>query len=388
MATNPSTTSSPRKIVRGSSVTFEELFIEADGTPIPPLDPLAHPSVSIVSPDQTILATGVASALGDGRYRFQWFAPADADLSSPDRPWRIDWLIVVNNNRQIQRSASFEVSDTIEGDPTERAYTYLTLFGESERLISRFFTEQDEISVTIRDQLNNVLESYDKSQLTVVHEQGTVAYYVDTTPAEGVGIFNVVWRSRQTPVSPHQTTVQQLRVPELHFWTFQPSLRMFLDKIQKKVGMVQAYSDSDLYEYMQRGMGTVNAYNPATSWNMSAFPVSMGFEEFILLAAAWWGLQAQYLSEGELAFDYSGQSTTLTVDRTGTYESAISRIKEHMDTHLPKLKSTWMRRQSTGIYAGRPYNWGLSNSVVRVSTTNGAQQNRGYSQLFVNLGLI
>lgn len=388
MATNPTTTSSPRSVVRGASVTFEEVFAEVDGTPLAPIAADAYPSVSVVAPDQTILATGVALHLGDGRYRFQWYVPVDADLSSPDRPWRIEWLMVVTQNRQINRQAAFEITDTIEGDPTERAYTYITMLGSPERLIARFYTEQEEIQVDVTDYRGTVLESYAKVDLTVRHEKGTVAYYVDTSNAEGSGVFNVVWRSRQTAVSPQQITVQQLRVPELTFWTFQPSLRMFLDKIQKKVGMVQAYSDSDLYEYTLRGMGMVNQYNPVTTWSLNGFPPGMGFEEFMLLAACWWGLNAQYLSEGELAFSFSGQSVTLDVDRTGTYESAMSRIKEHLDTFLPKAKSTWLRRSSTGVSAGRPYNFGLNNTVQRVMTQSGSANNTNFNGVFINLGLM
>jgi hypothetical protein len=278
--------------------------------------------------------------------------------------------------------------DTVEGDPTERAYTYITLLGSKERLIARFLTEQDEISAVLTNSAGTILESYLQRDMTVVHEQGTVAYYVDTSVAEGTGIFNVIWSSRQTPTSPVQRTIQQLRVPEAFFWTFQPSLRMLLDKVQKKVGMVQAYSDADLYEYSLRGMGMVNQYNPVTAWGLNAFPTNMGFEEFIVLASAWWGLNAQYLSEGELAFNFGGQSVTLDIDRTGYYESALSRIKDHLDATLSKAKSTWMRRQSTGAIMARPYNFGLNNSVFRVSNTTGSSPNGNFLALFNNLGLI
>jgi hypothetical protein len=86
---------SPQKVVRGTTVAFEELFVETDGTtPIVPLDPSAYPAVSIVSPDEEILQSGVGTSLGDGRWRFTWFVPADVDLSGPDSPYRIDWLML------------------------------------------------------------------------------------------------------------------------------------------------------------------------------------------------------------------------------------------------------------------------------------------------------
>ena len=388
MAENPTRTSSPRQVVRGASVTFEELFVEPDGTPIPSDDGSRYPAVSIVAPDQTVMATGVASSLGDGRFRYQWFAPADADLSSPDVPWRINWTFVTPTQRQIERESNFHLLDTVEGDSTERSYTYITMLGAPERLIARYFTEQDEVMVVLTDSNMNVLETYSGPSITTVHEGGTVVYYVDTTPAESSGIYNVIWQTRQTRISPKQLTVQQLRVPEPLFWTFQPALRMLLDKMQKKTGQIQSYSDSDLYEYSLRGVGLVNQYNPVTSWSLSAFPTSMGFEEFILMASAWWGLNAQYLAEGETMFSFSGQSVTLDVDRTSVYESAMARLKEHIDSQLSKAKTTWMRRQSPGVNMGRPFNFGLANSVVRVSQSTGAGVGPSLMSVFGNLGLV
>jgi hypothetical protein len=72
MANNPTGKSAPKSVVRGSSVTFEEVFFETDGTPIPMADASAYPAVSIVAPDQTIISTGVATVVQPGHYRFPW----------------------------------------------------------------------------------------------------------------------------------------------------------------------------------------------------------------------------------------------------------------------------------------------------------------------------
>lgn len=397
MAENPvARTSAPRQVVRGAQTAFDELFLEPDGTPIPPLDPTAYPMYSVVMPDGTTLISGTATNLGEGRYRASVFVPADALLTSPDQQWRIQWTLITPTNRVVQRSYGFQVIDTVEGDPTERAQTYLTMVGDSERLIARFFTEQDFISVEIRPSGNPLCTVFkvegpagvSPGGLQVVHEKGTVAYYVDTTPAEQPGLYQVIWRSRQTPVSPNQTTVQALRVAEPIFWSFEPSLRMLLDKYQKRAGLIYSYSSADLYEYMTRGVGIVNGTPPVpTQWSLGGYPHNMGFEEYFLLAAGWWGLQAQYLAEGESAFDFGGSATTLSVDRTGMYESALSRMKEYLDANLPKAKSNWMRAQSNGVFMGRPYNFSLSNTVFRVDESAGNQPGTAFMNLFSRLGL-
>ena len=107
---------------------------------------------------------------------------------------------------------------------------------------------------------------------------------------------------------------------------------------------------------------------------------------FLIAAAAWWGLQAQYLSEGELSFSFSGQTVTLDVDRTGIYESAMSRLKDYLDSELEKTKRNALRRVSVGAIATRPYDFGLTSLVTRVQTVNGG--NSQVLPLFSRLGLV
>jgi hypothetical protein len=161
---------------------------------------------------------------------------------------------------------------------------------------------------------------------------------------------------------------------------------MLIDKVQKKIGHVQAYSDSDMYEYMVRGTEYVNAVNPITGWTLVNWPAQYGMTNFLLMAAAWWGLNAQYLSEGELAFNFSGQTVTLDVDRTGYYSDAMGRLKDYLDTQLQQTKRNMLRRVSVGAIATRPYDFGLQSLVARVQTVNGG--NGTVLPLFSQLGLI
>ncbi len=375
---------SPQKVVRGTPVVFEQLFVEEDGTPIVPLDPVAYPSVSIVSPAEEIIQSGVALNAGSGRWRFTWFVPADADMMGPDNPWRIDWLVVTNGGRQIERQSNFIIIDNIEASPDERTYTNLTYVGNSERALIKFKNAQEIVQVQLIDSAN--VQTNLTPAVQTVQSDGFYTYYVDTPPLTATGCYLVVWNTRQTAISPSVTMIQQIRVPDMIFWWIQPSLRMLIDKVQKKIGHVQAYSDSDLYEYLLRGADYVNAVNPITNWTLVNWPNAFGMTNFLLMAAAWWGLNAQYLSEGELAFNFSGQTVTLDVDRTGAYESAMSRLKEYLDNQLQQTKRNMLRRVSVGAVATRPYDFGLQSLVARVQTVNGGQNQ--VLPLFSRLGLL
>lgn len=376
--------SSPQKAVRGTTVVFEQLFLEEDDSPIVPLDTVAYPAVSIVSSLEEVVQSGVATSMGSGRWRFTWFVPADIELSGPDNPWRIDWTIVTAGGRQIDRQSNFIVIDNIEASPDERAYTNLTYLGNTERAVVRFKNEQVEVSATLIDQGGVPTDL--TPGINVIQSDGLYTYYADTPVMNTPGSFLVVWTSRQTVISPATTIVQQIRVPEMIFWWTQPSLRMLIDKVQKKIGHVQSYSDSDMYEYLQRGQDFVNAVNPITGWSLNSWPSSFGMTNFLLMAAAWWGLNAQFIAEGELKFSFSGQTVSLDVDRTSTYEAAMGRLKDYLDNQLQQTKRNMLRRVSVGSIATRPYDFGLQSLVTRVQTVNGGQNQ--VLPLFSRLGLI
>lgn len=377
---------SPQKVVRGTSVLFQELFVEEDGTPLVPGDPSAYPSISIVSPTEEIIQTGVATQVpgSPGRWQFSWFVPADAELATEDTPWRIDWLILTNGGRQITRSSRFITIDNIEASSDERQYFNLTFSGQTERAIVKFKDPQESVQLTIMDPSNR--STVLTPRIQVIQQDQFHVYFADTDALTRTGCYLVIWTTRQTAVSPPHTFVQQIRVPELLFWLLQPDFRMLIDKIQKKIGHVQAYSDADLYGYMIRGVEILNQANPITNWSLTNFPSNFGFATFLIAAATWWGLQAQYLSEAELSFNFSGQTVTLDVDRTGFYADAMGRLKEYLDNELQRTKRNALRRQSVGAIATRPYDFGLQSLVARVQTVNGGQNQ--ILPLFSRLGLL
>jgi hypothetical protein len=350
----------PQKAVRGVNTVFEQLFLDESGDPLVPIDS-SYPSVAIVSPSEEIIQQGLATPLGDGRYRFNWFVPGDAELSSFDNSWRIDWFFLTSGGRQIDKTSSFAIIDNIVATAEERAYTNLTMANTSERLFLKLSREPDSVAVSLMD-ISGITEAYTPSKVIM---DGYTTYYADTSELS-VGRYIAIWTVRETPISPAQNFVQQIRVPETQFWTFQPSLRMLIDKVQKKEGHVQAYSDSDMYEYFLRGLDIVNQANPISGWTFGSIPMLGGFDTYLIAAAAWWGLQAQYLAEGELKFNFTGQTVTLEVDRTATYAAAIASLGEYLKTELPKTKKNWLRRTSVGSLATRPYDYGLTSLVVPV----------------------
>ena len=91
----------------------------------------------------------------------------------------------------------------------------------------------------------------------------------------------------------------------------------------------------------------VNSIHPATfSWGQgpgSPWYVG-GLQYFWIMAAAWYGLQAQYILEADLSFNYSGLTTTLEMDRTAAIEGALTRMADHIKEKLPPAKTAMYRK--------------------------------------------
>jgi sulfur relay (sulfurtransferase) DsrC/TusE family protein len=295
--------------------------------------------------------------------------PADAVLSSDDKPWRIDWLMMTLQGRQSQLSQNFNVVDAMSLAPNDRAYTQMAALGESERLVIKFRSQQSETRLVLTDMSGETCDLSPTIQYTVY--EGWHVYYVDTPVWVSTGTYLATWTARQTIISPTQTIVQMIRVPEQAFWFLQPSLRMLIDKVQKKSGHVQAYSDSDIYEYLLRGTNIVNSTNPVTHWSLGSAAATDPIVPYLLAAAAWWGLQAQYLAEGELAFNFSGQTVTLDVDRTGYYESTMTRLNDFLQQNLATTKKGLLRQSHAGVVAGRPYSFRHGPFMGKLSSGRG-----------------
>jgi len=299
----------PRSVIRGAIATFDQLFVEADGTPLTPIDPAIYPSVSIIDPTEEVYQTGHATYMGDGRWRYVWNCPADAPLSDNGMTWRLDWVMVTGGSQQVQLGQNFDVIDRIESDPSERSYIQICLNEGTERLIVKFREPQETVTLFLKG--GDVTPVNLSSRIVHVQQDGFHVYYADTD-ALSYGCFLATWRCRQSALSPWKVYVQQIRVPEDIFWNTQPNLRMMIDKVQKKDGHVQSYSDADMYFYLQSGAEIVNGVLPMTGWQLNSFPMSYGMGIYLVAASAWVGLMAQSIAETELAFCFSGDTWILT----------------------------------------------------------------------------
>jgi hypothetical protein len=150
------------------------------------------------------------------------------------------------------------------------------------------------------------------------------------------------------------------------------SLRRTIDKArQQNPNPVLQLTDMDLVEYVNQGIALLNAAKPCvTSFNISSLPDVFFYP--LINAAAYCALSAQYLAEGQAAFEFNGQSVSLSVDRTQYTDTALSRFTSYIEDQLPSTKRMWNR--STGG-TGQPVgslgiNFGPSTGFIGFDSRN------------------
>lgn len=99
--------------------------------------------------------------------------------------------------------------------------------------------------------------------------------------------------------------------------------------------------------WMRRGMDRFNgSYGIFTTFTMTN--AKGGIREYWLMWTELMAIRAQYLAEGEKAFDYSGAAISLNVDRTGYLESAASAIQSELDNEFKPFKQNLVNKGQTG----------------------------------------
>ncbi len=373
-----------RVFVRGSLQFFTwKFFYDKDETqPILPLDIQAYPSYRISDTTSTVLTQGVAVSSGiPGHWKIGWVVPKSAVLTNAHNRYTISSVMVDKDLRQWEITQNFDVVEaavTAQSPELQQLLGFINtpirlFFKNATRpidLLVKLFLKGHDTSILHQASLTYPIPNPAMPTDIMEVEVGTgFTYYVDTPPLTLPGAYSALWQVRDTVVSQldyeHQV-IQIITTTSAHLLN---SLRMLVDKLQKKLGLVFAYTNEDLYEYLQEGMKLVNSYWPPSSYKLTAPPESI--EAFIILAAAWWGLQAQRILYAETSLSFSGQTVTLDYNPGSELDSVISNFKETLDSSVGKVKQQLLRQGGgVGSIATRPIRY-RTNVVFPVSSGPG-----------------
>lgn len=378
MTTHSTTTF--RIFLRGETVTFAvHFYADAAGTiPLIPLDVAQYPAFSIYSPDNQVVQSGVGQPeITPGRYKTTFLIQKDALLSNDLGRWRIEWTIVSVDQRQVDFVEEFDVRDDVITATESKEISFTTLAGATYRATLRLPEQPTEVvldmyvsSTTNTPVLNNITEGIGGIQKTTDGDSIVYYYDVDGSKLGCNMVYNLLWKVRETTFSPQQFIFQVLTAVTPNVLGGITSLRHLMDKLMKRSGVVQSYEDSHLLEYLVKGHQLVNSTYPTTYFAFGMMPPL--FDVFHTLYSAWYGLQAQTLLAGELAFSFSGQTVTLDFDHTSVYSDMASKWNDFIEKNLPPAKMSYVRKsQAIGAVGGRVTRFSQINFTYSIGSYRG-----------------
>ena len=156
-------------------------------------------------------------------------------------------------------------------------------------------------------------------------------------------------------------------------WIINPSIRSAADDVMAKIqkAMASLYGAPDLVftmstvlTWMRRGRDLFNGWQGIFT-NFTMTNAKGIIREYWLLCSELGALEAQYLAEGEKAFDFSGAAISLNVDRTGFLDSMINAIRSNLDQNLKPIKQNMTQKGYTsGDGSGTDGQGGIQSSIA------------------------
>lgn len=304
----------------GSSFVIETFFTEPDGSAFIANNPATY---SIRTPDNALVLSGTAQQ--DAQIPGRWFAtvtlPNSVTIYPQEKKYVLSWSIGNRNNKR-NSIEFFNVA------PVTDDYTFI----ENDRVLLEGNTIKDSIILPRKYPVSDLA-------ITILDESGNsyLAGLVNPTPV--ATFFDKVKYSFSSPSIPTMKAGSQGNKPYIVQWNYNlgtedkqeyhfiymishkmllamNDLRRMIDKARNEDIIHQLqFTDVDLVHYLFRALDRINQAPPTfTQYSLGGLPFQ--FDTCLIYAAAWEALNAQLLAEGVSSFDFSGQSVSLSVDRT------------------------------------------------------------------------
>lgn len=186
---------------------------------------------------------------------------------------------------------------------------------------------------------------------------------IDTSSlAASLDPYSILWKYKDTSVpTPFRETGR--------LFLANPSILSAVEDVQscimKARTTIDGFADTlfdpaTVLTWLRRGRDMFNAAGGMpTEFNMTDATSSV--REFWLRYSEVGALRAQYLAEGEKAFQFQGQAISLDVDRTQYYETLATNILQEIDQQVQTLKKNM---QIKGINGGTGNMSGISQGAI------------------------
>lgn len=358
-----------RTIYLGQEVTASAYFLDASNNPLETSNPSIYPCYQVTDPVQDLVVAGVGT-FNDRTlaYDATFTMPDIAMLSTDVGHYQITWDFISTANKEYSYREAFDVVhptyDLTQAKEQQKLVLPITSIELSIPLPRRVM----EVELQLFNQDNTIAFK------AIPDQKGLYSDYYIYSNVIPEGVFKsgndylAVWVMKDMG----STCVFTQVIHCASLWDMQriSDLRMYLDKVSKSVESYQGYKDSELFFHLQKGAEYINSVKIPSNWNLVSYQTMHQLQPvmyWLLEAAKWSALRAQYLAEGDSSFDFSGQPVSLSVDRSQYIDGELSRIKDGLDNQLAALKNQIMKNmrpvghlnlQWPSVAWRYPYLWG------------------------------
>lgn len=337
--------------VIGSSITVKEAFMSTSNTALMP-DPVQLPVVVLFDSDKTVLYKTTAMT---GNVPGEWLASVNIPVLDIHTPVELHLLWLFKDSS----GNTHRVKDTVLVNPTKkRDSEYVIMDDDTEfTVVLPFKINEDTFKAKLYLD-NNVMYTWYKNAASEFD------YDVNYNNKRGSSLTFSLENTQDLEVSlaPYMMIFTGLgsdSTTESRYtsWMFKVnssiiSATMAMEEYVNKARYANIipeldYKLSDFLLYLERGLALFNSYPPQiTGFNGRAMAGPL--LDSWLLCSSYYLLTAQIQAEGASAFDFSGQSVTLNVDRTQYLESAIGRLEGLIENTVKPFKKTLVKTGVTG----------------------------------------
>jgi len=177
--------------------------------------------------------------------------------------------------------------------------------------------------------------------------------------------YQVVWKFWNNP--------NQIFREASSLWIVTDSMINAIEDVKSKVNKARQtlygtpdsqFPSTEISKWLRRGMDLFNGWQGQfTSFTMTKAKGVV--REYWLLCAEKSALEAQYLMEGEKAFNFAGANISLDVDRTSYLDNMASKIQSQLDNDLKPIKVNLIVKGNTSGDGSGPNGDGNFSALQR-----------------------
>lgn len=360
-----------RAIVPGTAISGFTIFTDQFGNPVVADDPATW---SLLDFNGNLILTGnaVQDPIDTSRWTADIAIPSNIPIPNDNSFYKLVWTIQAAASIGGGQWINTDTLAVVQGNPPDLPVGVVIIN-----------------NITAVDYLNvpQQLSSFD---IQVLDENGTVLYdsgnqtnitpsaiftdyyqYSFNIPAyqypEINGPYWIQW-SFSINNGPTQAEIHPLWVAIPRAWRFLTRIKSEIDKIRDAESDPNLrWNDGELMQHIYNGLDRINGSPPHhTFWSLSQLPMLLDYPTYI--AASHSALQSRYLAEGMLAYEFTGQSTNLTIDRTQYISSLMDNMNSWLDSNLTNYKRNVLRRGVGQLHmtVGPSFNFGFGGKFIPV----------------------